>query len=226
MERLCFFSALLFLQNNIKDIYWEKKSAYAQNLPCSESLVVYWPLLLSRPLQDHQTCTCCQLAPQWPHQVEMSQLSLPPESLITCMASLSMAFFIFGNSWSRSSKNWATIKYIDLVSTTVTCQTASHIVSVTEERMYQHKYNSLVLSLSKSVMCKTKPKPESLQYSAQGLKGSDHLRDFFQSTTIPNERTSKQAWKIGALNLFPSFFDFAKKMKRKILQNGCPPPRA
>lgn len=48
----------------------------------------------------------------------------------------------FSNSWSRFSKNGTTVKYIDLVGTMLTCQTASHILPVMEERICQHKYNS------------------------------------------------------------------------------------
>lgn len=51
-----------------------------------------------------------------------------------------------------------------------------HILSVTEERMCQQGYGSSVLSLSKSIKCKTKPKAEFIQYSVQSLKGRDHLR--------------------------------------------------
>lgn len=152
----------------------------------------------------------------------MNQLSLPPKSFIRCTASLSTAFFILANSWFGSSKNGTTVKYNDLVGTVVACHTASHILSVMEERMCQHKCNSSAFLLSKPVICKTKPKSESLQYSVQGLKEVTTCRNFFS----PQPSLMKaQVWMVGAVNLFPSFFDFTKKIRRKILQNGCPTHR-
>lgn len=56
-----------------------------------------------------------------------------------------------------------------------------HILPVTEERMCQQGYGSSVLLLSKSIKCKTKPKVEFMLYSAQSLKGSDHLRPAVKS---------------------------------------------
>lgn len=66
-------------------------------------------------------------------------------------------------------------------------------------------YGSSVLSLSKSIKCKTKPKAEFMQYSVQSLKGRDHLRV--------------------VVNFFLLFFYFAEKIKIKNLQKDCPHPR-
>lgn len=61
--------------------------------------------------------------------------------------------------------------------------------------MCQQGYGSSVLSLSKSIKCKMKPKSELMQYSVQSLKKSDHLR--------------------AVVKFFLLFFYFAEKIKIK-----------
>lgn len=130
---------------------------------------------------------------QWPHWVEVSQLTVLSVIHCTLVCGIShVCKFMIQVFWEL---NYCipSVECLDLVwksASECMCTVVRHwwgggdnselpechILSVTEERMCQRGYGSSVHSLSKSIKCKTKPKAEFMQCSVQSLKGSDCLR--------------------------------------------------